>query len=49
MENVRTQRDIKLVKTKARRNYLLLEPNYHTISSRQFISDRNEKIINILE
>ena len=30
MENVRKQRDIKLVKTEARRNYLASEPNYHT-------------------
>ena len=30
MENVRQHRDIKLVKTKRRRNYLVSEPNYHT-------------------
>ena len=30
MENVRKHRDIKLVKTKRRRNYLVSEPNYHT-------------------
>ena len=32
MENVRKHRDIKLVTTKRRRNYLVSEPNYHTIS-----------------
>ena len=31
MENVRKQRDIKLVTTEARRNYFVSEPNYHTI------------------
>ena len=30
MENVRKHRDIKLVKTERRRNYLVSEPNYHT-------------------
>ena len=30
MENVRKHRDIKLVTTNKRRNYLALEPNYHT-------------------
>ena len=30
MENVRKYRDIKLVTTERRRNYLVLEPNYHT-------------------
>ena len=30
MENVRKHRDIKLVTTKRRRNYLLSEPNCHT-------------------
>ena len=29
-ENVRKHRDIKLVTTEARRNYLVSEPNYHT-------------------
>ena len=31
MENVRKYRDIKLVTTAMRRNYLVSEPNYHTI------------------
>ena len=30
MEHVRRHRDIKLVTTNARRNYLVSEPNYHT-------------------
>ena len=30
MENLRKYRDIKLIKTERRRNYLVLEPNYHT-------------------
>ena len=30
MENVRKHRDIKLVITERRRNYLISEPNYHT-------------------
>ena len=30
MENVRKQRDIKLVTTNKRRNQLVSEPNYHT-------------------
>ena len=29
MENVRQNRDIKLITTKGRRNYLVLEPTYH--------------------
>ena len=29
MENVKKNRDIKLIKTKGRRNYLVLEPTYH--------------------
>ena len=29
MENVRKYRDIKLVRTERRRNYLVLKPNYH--------------------
>ena len=30
MENVRKHREIKLVTTERRRNYLVSEPNYHT-------------------
>ena len=30
MDNVRKHRDIKLVTTEGRRNYLVSEPNYHT-------------------
>ena len=30
MENVRKHRDIKLVTTNKKRNYLVSEPNYHT-------------------
>ena len=31
MENVRKNRNIKLITTEKRRNYLVSEPNYHTI------------------
>ena len=31
MENVRKHRDIKLVTTERRRNYLVSEPNYQTV------------------
>ena len=30
MENVRKDRDIKLITTERRRNCLVIEPNYHT-------------------
>ena len=30
IENVRKHRDIKLVTTERKQNYLVLEPNYHT-------------------
>ena len=30
MENVKEQRDIKLVTTESRRKYLVSQPNYHT-------------------
>ena len=30
MENVKTRRNVKLVTPKSRKNYLVLEPNYHT-------------------
>ena len=46
MENVRKHRDIKLVRTERRRNYLVSEPNYHTtknIFHRTSVSNRNEK------
>ena len=32
MENIRKQRDIKLVTTHKKRSKLVLEPNYHTIN-----------------
>ena len=37
MENVRKHRDIKLVTTEKRRNYLVSEPNYHRTSFSQKI------------
>ena len=37
MENVRNHRDIKLVTTNARTNYLVSEPLYHTTKSFQII------------
>ena len=37
MENVRKHRDIKLVTTDRRRNYLVSEPNYHTTEFSQKI------------
>ena len=42
MENVRKHKDSKLI-TQARKNYLVSEPNYHTIQFffRKFISHRN--------
>ena len=43
-ENLRKYRNIKLVTTKRRRNYLVSEPNYNTtIFHRRFIGYRNEK------
>ena len=33
MENVRKHRDIRLTTTDRRRNYLVSQPNYHTIES----------------
>ena len=30
MENVRKHRSIELVTTEGKRNYIVLEPNYHT-------------------
>ena len=51
MENARKYRDIKLVTTKRRRNYLVSAPNYGTTNFfyRKFISNRNEKKSNINE
>ena len=51
MENASKYRDIKLEAIENRRNYLVLEPNYHTkkIFYRKFISNRNEKDSNINE
>ena len=45
MENVRKDRDINLVITERRRNYLVSQPNYHTrkFFHRTSISNRNEK------
>ena len=41
MKNVRKHRDIELVTTKRRRNYLVSEPKYHTI---KFLTEyRNKK------
>ena len=45
MENVRKHRDIKLLTTKRRRNYLVPEPNYHTtkIFTENLFFNRNKK------
>ena len=43
MENVRKHRDIKLVATERRRNYLVSEPNYNVVH-RISISNRNKKM-----
>ena len=45
MESVRKHRDIKHVTTETRRNYLVLEPHYHTkkFFKEKFIGNRNEK------
>ena len=49
MENVRKQRDIKLVTTQKRGNYLVPEPNYHTtnffIENLLAIETRKTKIL----
>ena len=37
MKNVRKHKDIKLAITKARTNYLVSEPNYHTTEHFQII------------
>ena len=50
MENVRKHRNIKLVTTERRRNYLVSEPNYQIQSLLQkFISNRKKKNPNINE
>ena len=51
MDNVRKHRNIKLVTTEKRRDYLVSEPNYHTTKFfyRKFISNRNKKASNINE
>ena len=41
MKNVRKHRDIKLVTTKRRSNYLVSEPNYHTTNF--YTEYQNEK------
>ena len=43
MENVRRDRNIKLVATNEKRNELISEPNYHTTkkNSRKFVDNRN--------
>ena len=45
MENARKDRDIKLAVTERRRNYLVLDSNYHTTSffDRASICNRNER------
>ena len=44
MENVRKHRNIKLVTNEVRKNYLVSEPNYHTIIFfLKSICNRNEK------
>ena len=37
MENMRKYRDVELVTTEGRRNYLVSEPNYHTTKFSQKI------------
>ena len=46
MENIRKHRDIKLVTTERRRNYLVSEPNYHIILFR-FINTRSRQNYNV--
>ena len=46
MEKVRKYRDIKLVTTSRIINYLVSEPNYHTMIFRGFVTNRNEKAKN---
>ena len=44
MENLRKHRDIKLIRLKARRNYLVLEANYYALNFFvcKIISHKNE-------
>ena len=46
MEKVRKHRDIKLVTTNRIINYLVSEPNYHTMVFRGFVTNTNEKTKN---
>ena len=45
MENVKKHRDIKLVTTERRRNYLVPEANYHTAEffTENLLENRNER------
>ena len=46
MENMRKNKDIKLVKTERRKNYLVSEPSYHTyykVFHRNLNGNKNEK------
>ena len=48
MENVRKHRDIKLVTTEKWRNYLVSEPNYHTVKIfLNFLSNENKTTSNL--
>ena len=48
MENVRKHRDIKLVTTEKWRNYLVSEPNYHTVEIfLNFLSNENKTTSNL--
>ena len=51
IRNMKKHRNIKLVTTQARRNYLISEPNYHTTNFfiRNINSNGNEKNTNIDE
>ena len=52
MANVRKYKDIKLVRTKRKRNYLVSEPNYHTtifFSENLLAVEMKNKISNIDE
>ena len=45
IENVRNHRNIKLVTTERRRNYLVSEPNYHTTKNLLVIETRKTQIL----